>query len=195
MAKRKPETTPAAPAPKATPLTILKVRRTRKHVVIHYRNGDEDHEIKSRDNPLPAFDQAIAALAPLVCQLVNLPASYVENMRASGITITDGSGNEQVTVVAAKSLDDANGPFNIATPLRLMDLPEAEGSYSPPLGADQVALIDEVVEQAKQYILGNRAQGQIEWKDDKKGDVDETDDDAQGELVEMNEAEVAVASR
>lgn len=179
MAKKKTETPPAAPAPKATPLTILKVRRTRKHVVIEYRNGDEDHKLKSRDNPLPAFDNAIAALAPLVCQLIKVPATYVENMRAVGITITDGSGNEQVMVIAAKSLDDAQGPFNIATPLRLMDLPEAEGSYTPPLGADQVALIDEVVEQAKAYILGNRAQGQIEFK---KDDADEDEDDATAPL-------------
>lgn len=185
MAKKKTDTPPAAPAPKATPLTILKVRRTRKHVVIEYRNGDEDHKLKSRDNPLPAFDNAIAALAPLVCQLIKVPATYVENMRAVGITIADG-GNEQVTVIAAKSLDDAQGPFNIATPLRLMDLPEAEGSYTPPLDAKQVALIDEVVEQAKAYILGNRAQGQIEFKKD-----DEDEDDA----TEPLEFEAAAAAQ
>jgi hypothetical protein len=188
MAKRSPKTeTPPAAAPKATPLTILKVRRTRKHVVISYRNGEEEHTLRSRDNPLPAFDHAIAALAPLVCTLVKVPATYVENLRAIGLTITDGSGNEQVMIIAQKSLDDANGPFNIATPLRLMDVPEAEGSYSPPLGEDQVALIDEVVEQAKAYVMGERAQGQIEFnKED--GDTDEDDesvDAEQGELVEM----------
>ncbi len=40
MAKKKsdpaPETPAAPPSPKPTPLTILKVRRTRKHVVIEY---------------------------------------------------------------------------------------------------------------------------------------------------------------
>jgi hypothetical protein len=190
MAKRstKSETPPpAAPAPKATPLTILKVRRTRKHVVIEYRNGDEDHKLKSRDKPLPVFDNAVAALAPLVCELLHLPKTYVENMRAVGVTITDTSGNEQVTVIAAKSIDDAQGPFNIATPLRLMDLPEAEGSYTPPLGANQVGLIDEVVEQAKQYILGQRAQGQIEFKEEDADDETE-DDPNQGKLVTMEAA-------
>ncbi len=195
MAKKKPtapatDSTPPPAAPptvKATPLTILKVRRTRKHVAISYRNGEETHDIKSRDNPLPALDHAIGALAPLVCTLIHVPQTYVENLRPIGITITDSSGNEQVTVIAQKSLDDANAPFNIATPLRLMDLPEAEGSYSPPLGADQVGLIDEVVEQAKEYIRGNRAQGQIEFKED-DADEDDDSDPNQGELVEMNEA-------
>jgi hypothetical protein len=189
--KAGPATPPAAPAPKATPLTILKVRRTRKHVVIRYRNGNDTHNIECSDMPLPAFDNAIAALAPLVCELIKVPASYVENMRAVGLTITDGSGNEQVTIIAAKSLDDANGPLNIATPLRLMDLPEAEGSYSQPLGANQVALIDEVVEQAKAYVLGERAQGQIEFK---KEDEDADDDDADTAPLEF-EHESAAAAR
>lgn len=191
MAKRKNKTPePAATAPKATPLTILKVRRTRKHVAISYRNGEETHDIKSRDNPMPAFDKAIAALAPLVCELIQVPTTYVENMRAVGITISDGSGNEQVTVIAAKSLPDSNGPLNIATPLRLMDLPEAEGSYSPPLTQKQVALVDEVVEQAKEYVRGNRAQGQIEFKEE-DGDADEDDETAPLEF----EHEAAAAAK
>lgn len=198
MAKKKPTPAtppPAAPPPKATPLTILKVRRTRKHVAISYRNGDEEHNLKSRDNPMPGFDNAIAALAPLVCQLLHLPATYVENMRPVGVTITDTSGNEQVCIVAQKSLDDANGPFNIATPLRLMDIPEAEGSYSPPLGADQVGLIDEVVEQAKAYILGERAQGQIEFKKDDEDGGGDDEDENQGELVDITDETAKTAER
>jgi len=175
--------TPPPAAPKATPLTILKVRRTRKHVLISYRNGHEEHpNFKSSDMPLPAFDQAISALAPLVCELLHLPEKYVENMRAIGVTIADGSGNEMVTVIAQKSLDDANGPFNIATPLRLMETPTVEGSYSPPLTSKQADLVDEVIEQAKQYILGNRAQGQIEFKGE-EDEAEEDEDPNQGELA------------
>lgn len=172
---------------KSPSLTILKVRRTRKHVLISYRNGDEDHLLKSRDNPLPAFDQAITALAPLVCELVHLPEKYVENMRAVGVTVSDASGNDMVTVIAQKSLDDANGPFTIATPLRLMDTPTEEGSYSPPLSAKQAALINEVVEQAKEYIRGNRAQGQIQLNDDDDGSEDGEESDPNSGQTEMDE--------
>lgn len=148
--------------PKApTALTILKVRRTRKHVVIHYRNGENDHNIKCRDNPLPAFDAAISALAPLVIELLALPSTYVENLKATGITISDASGNDQVCVVAQKSLPDANGPFNIC---------------SPPLTGKQVDLIDEVVEQAKLYVRGDRAQGQIAFDDGEEGADDGSGD-------------------
>jgi hypothetical protein len=166
-----------------TALTILKVRRTRKHVVIHYRNGENDHNIKCRDNPLPAFDKAVSALAPLVIELLHLPSAYIENLKATGITISDASGNDQVCVVAQKSLVDAAAPFNICTPLRLMDLPEKPGSVStPPLTDAQVELVDEVVEQAKAYIKGDRAQGQIAFDDGEKGA-----DDGSGEVAPAGE--------
>jgi len=173
-----------------TSLTILKVRRTRKHVVIHYRNGEEDHQTRSRDNPLPAFDAAVSALVPLVCTLLHLPQEYAMNMKATGLTISDGSGNEMVTIVAQKSLDDANGPFNIATPLRLMDLPTEEGAYSPPLSEAQAGLVDEVIEQAKAYNLGNRAQGQIPLENGEDEESDDPDADkpaalAEDRLIEM----------
>lgn len=159
----------------ASSLTILKVRRTRKHIVIGYRNGvDEYPGVKFRENPLPAFDAAIAALTPLVCELLLLPATYVENMKATGLTIADPDGNEQVCIVAQKSLPDAAGPFNIATPLRFVNAPQTEGSFTPALKAEQVALIDEVIEQAKAYVRGERAQGVIKFEggedDDDAGD-------------------------
>src|SRR4051812_44477572 len=129
--------------PKEAPknIRIQKVRRTRKSIAIDYKLGDEDHSLTSHDMPLPAFLSALDALPPLVCDLLELPAGYVKDMKAGGITLTDGE-NQQVTIVAAKSLEDFNSPFNIATPLRFMDLPEKEGTFSPKLSDKQVALID-----------------------------------------------------
>jgi hypothetical protein len=160
--------------PKRTQLRILKVRRSRRSITIDYKNGDEQHTITSRDNPLPSFGKALDALPPLVCELLGLPASYVENMKSNGLTFTDGD-NEQVTIIAAKSLADANSPFNIATPLRFLDLPKKEGSYTPALTDKQVDLVREVEEQAKEYVRGNRAQGQIVFEgDEEDGDESET---------------------
>lgn len=172
--------------PKKTQLRILKVRRSRKAITIHWKNGDDLHDITSRDNPLPAFLKSLDALPPLVCQIVALPEAYTENMRVNGLTFTDGE-NEQVTIVAAKSLSDANGPFNIATPLRFMDLPEKEGSYSPALTEKQVALIDEVVEQAKAYVLGKRAQGQLALDETQAEEGEEGEGD--GKVVKLDPAQ------
>lgn len=147
---------------KTTSLRIIKVRRTRKSIKIHYRNGDEEHEITSRDMPLPSFVAALDSLQPVVLAICGLPAEYAENLVVSGFTLTDKG---MVTFQAKKSLPEASGPFNIATPLRFMDHPEEEGTYTPALDAQSVELIEEAEEQAKAYIKGDRAQGQLPLPD------------------------------
>lgn len=178
----------------ASSLTILKVRRTRKHIVIGYRNGvDEYPGVKFRENPMPAFDAAIAALTPLVCELLLLPQTYTENMKATGLTIADPDGNEQVCVVAQKSLPDAAGPFNIATPLRFVNAPQTEGSFTPALSANQVALIDEVIEQAKAYVRGERAQGIIKFEGD-EGEDEDGDEGAESAQDKTDDLDLPLAA-
>ncbi len=164
--------------PAATALVIVKVRRTRRHVVIHYTNGEEDHQLKSRDNPLPELDRAIAALAPIVLNVLHLPESYgVDNFKCTGLTVSDAGGNAQVTLVAQKQLPECNGPLNLATPLRLLDEPIAEGAVGKPLNDEQAEAVQEVIEQAKAYVRGDRAQGQIPLEDDDGGEDDPADNE------------------
>lgn len=166
-----------------TTLRIIKVRRSRKSITIHYRNGDEDHEITSRDMPLPAFVSSLDALVPVVLSICGLQDGYAENLTVSGFTLTDKG---MVTLQAKKSLPDASGPLNIATPLRFLDLPKQEGSYTPPLTDIQAQLINDAEEEAKSYVKGDRAQGQLplEKSDD---DAPEGDDNVeQGEFAGDN---------
>lgn len=157
-----------------TSLRILKVKRTRTHIFIDYQADNEERTLKSRDNPLPAFVKAFDALPPLVCQIVGLPEDYTNKMTVTGVTLCDAGGNEHVMLTAKKELPDNNRPFNIITPLRLTDQPQEEGSYSPPLSDKQVALVQELIDEAAAYIKGDRAQGQIDFQ---KGADDEEDDD------------------
>ncbi|MBS0328260.1 MAG: hypothetical protein JSR30_00275 [Proteobacteria bacterium] len=152
-----------ATKPKPTSLRITKVRRTRKTIFIAYKNGDEEHDLTSRDNPLPAFTKALDALVAVVLSVCHFPEGYGENMTASGLTLTEKG---MVTIQAKKSLPDAAGPLNIATPLRFLEHPKEEGSYSPSLTDEQVDAISEVEEQAKAYVKGDRAQGQIKFEEE-----------------------------
>ncbi len=155
-------------------LTIHKVRITRRHVIIKYSNNSAEIEMTENECPLPSFKTAVENLVPLVLQICHLPETYNEGMRASGLTLT---AKGLVTIQASKSFDDASSPLNIATPLRFLDLPEEEGTYSPALTVEQVALVDSVIEEAKQYILGNRAQGTLPLEEDE----DPLDPDVTGE--------------
>jgi hypothetical protein len=168
----------------ASSLAILKVRRTRSHVIISYRNGDEEHpNVRYRDNPLPAFDRAITALAPIVLEVLHLPPTYgTENFKCTGLTVSDSGGNVQVTLVAQKQLPECNGPLNLATPLRLLDEPIAEGAVGKPLNDVQADAVNEVIEQAKAYVRGERAQGQIPLEDaegEDEGDPADNEDTAE----------------
>lgn len=166
---------------KPTSIRITKVRVTRKQIFISYHNGDEELTIKSRDNPLPSFTKAVTELVPLILAICHLPPAYGENMRATGFTLTDKG---MVTLQAAKSFDDAGSPLNIATPLRFLELPSEEGSYTPPLTEKQADLVVTVEEEAKDYVLGKRAQGQIVFDGDDDDDAEDDDkEDAPGQAV------------
>ena len=147
-------------------MEIRKVRLKRRVVLIDYENEGEHHTISSRDNPLPSFVKSVENLATLVLDLVHLPSDYIHGLSPQGITLVSRQGTELVAVVATKELNDCSSPFNITTPLRFLSVPEEEGTYSPPLKDAQVDLINEVVREAKNYVGGQRAQGQLPLGDD-----------------------------
>lgn len=166
---------PSVPHPSA--ITIKKVRRTRTHVFIAYSHANEDGTVKSRENPLPAFNAALDSLAPLVCAICAFPPGYSDRMTIGGLTLAGTVDAQLVTIVAKKDLPDNNRPFNIATPLRLLFAPEPVEGAAPepgpkaiPLPKDAVGLIDIVIAQAKRYVAGERAQGLINFDAGAEGD-------------------------
>lgn len=156
---------------------IQKVRLKRRAVEISYENNGEEHNITSRDMPLPAFVRAVENLASLVLDVLHLPSEYQKGLKPTGITVTEKQNTHLVAVIAQKELTDCNSPFNIVTPLRFLSVPEEEGSYSPPLTEKQAALVDAVIREAKEYVKGNRAQGQLPLN----GEDDMTDEEGEEE--------------
>lgn len=142
-------------------MEIKKVRITRKSVVIDYHNEGEEHGITAHDAPLPSFVKAIENLAPVVLALLGLPSDYIHGLSPVGITLTEKLGSWQVSIHATKELSDTSDPFSLATPPRFLAVPTEEGSYSPPLSDAHVDLINEVINEAKAYVGGQRAQGQL----------------------------------
>lgn len=172
-------------AKKSTTLRILSVKRTRQRIFVSYHNGDDVLTVNSRDNPLPAFTKSLDALTPLVCSICHFPDDYAEGIKAKGLSIAQAKGDlELVTLMAEKHLPDSNGPLNIATPLRLLDKPEKAGS-SVPLSDHDIGLVEEVVEQAKAYVLGNRAQGKLSLEDDGEKPDDKNSED--GDVLDFSE--------
>ena len=140
-------------------LNIRKIRRSSKKLSFTYLNGEEEHAAAYKDNPLPSFGPSLDALAPLVCELCELPKDYKDGLTVSGLTLCESGKVECVTIVAKKEIAGNSRPFNIATPLIPIDQPEeGEGSH---LTIAQAILVETAVEEARKYIRGERSQGQM----------------------------------
>ena len=140
-------------------LNIRKIRRSSKKLSFTYLNGEEEHAAAYKDNPLPSFGPSLDALAPLVCELCELPKDYKDGLTVSGLTLCESGKVECVTIVAKKEIAGNSRPFNIATPLIPIDQPEeGEGSH---LTIAQAILVETALEEARKYIRGERSQGQM----------------------------------
>lgn len=161
-------------------ITIHKVKRTRRFIFVAYDKGDEVLTLRSNDNPLPAFVTALDALSPLVAQVCHFPEDYCDvDLRVMEVLLGSQGGSRTVSIGAQKSLDDASKAFKIVTPPRLLEHPTQGGSYTPALADHDKEKIEEVIAQAKAYLAGDRAQGQLPLGDDD----DEKDDDDKVELL------------
>ncbi len=187
MAKKKeklPEQPPKAEKPKA--IEIVSVKRTRKTIEIHWRQGDSKFDLNERDNPLPAFAHAMDDLASLVPTICHLPAKYAESgLRVVSFKMGEQGGAETVTLICRKDIDDAAKEFAFTTPARLLAHPATPGKYTPKLDDEDGERVHAAIEQAKLYVRGERAQGQIVFEDN-DGDEDGGEDDPkQGQLIDL----------
>jgi hypothetical protein len=173
-----------AKTPAAKAIDIKSVQRTRKTICIHWAQGDGTFDLDERDNPLPSFPKAFDALTPLVATILHLPAAWAaENLRVIGLIMGEQGGAQTVSLVCRKSLSDASKEFPFKTPPRLLSHPTEPGSYTPPLTEADAGLVDEAVEQAKLYVRGDRAQGQIAFEDDKGADDGSGDVEPKGDAT------------
>lgn len=140
-------------------IVIKKIKRTRRKLLIAWHNGTEDLSVNSTENALPEFHAALDALASLTCEVCAWQSDYAANMRVMGVTMGMQGEADTVSILAQKSLVDAGKALNIATPPRLLAHPTEPGSYTPPLTEAQAELVWSLIEAAKDYAKGNRAQG------------------------------------
>ena len=176
------------PVEKPKPIEIVSVKRTRRTIDISWKQGDASFDLSERDNPLPDFSTAMDALAPIVAVICHLPKAYGESgLRVVGFKMGEQSGADTVSLHVRKDIDDAAKEFAFTTPARLLQHPTTPGKYTPPLAQDDADLVRDAIEQAKLYVQGHRAQGQIAFEtDDGEGDDGSGEEDPkQGELIPM----------
>ena len=164
-------------------LNIRKIRRSSKKLSFVFLNGEEEHSASYKDNPLPTFGPSLDALAPLVCDLCELPRDYIAGLTVSGLTLCESGKVECVTIVAKKEIAGNSRPFNIATPLIPIDQPEeGEGSH---LTIAQAILVETALEEARKYIRGERSQGQMKLTPEATTEVVDEDEPETDNMIQL----------
>jgi len=180
-------------AAKAKSIEITKSTRTKSRIVIDYTQGEGAFELDERDNPLPAFNKAFEALPALVMEICHLPETWLPNLRVIGFEMGSQGGGATVSLICRKSFDDAAKELQFKTPPRFLEHPTEPGSYTPALPEKLANLVWEAVEQSKEYVKGNRAQGQLPLGSDDDEDGDEDPHSNVTPLPGMEESPGAVA--
>lgn len=156
----------AAPKEKPKEIVITAVRNLRKSLRIEWLEGSDEVGRNFHDNPLPSFYKALAALTPHVCSLCELPAGDAKKIEATGITVRARGENNLALVVARKKIRKGKRVFNISTPLLAM-YEDAEAKGADHMESDEAKAIEKVIAEAKKYLRGERAQGQIAFEEEK----------------------------
>lgn len=165
-------------------IQITRLTKTRRFIQISYMHGDEKLTIKSNENPLPEFGQAIDALQPLVCHIMQLEGTYCEGLIIIGASIGSLRDARTISIHAKKSLAQSTKLMKLDTPPVLLEAPKTEGVVTPPLDTMQVMLVDTLVEEAKRYVRGERAQGVLSIGED-EDEGDDFSDEALGQSSEV----------
>ena len=119
----------------------------------------DEHSMTSMDAPAPDFLNALAALVPHALGICELPTSYGDQMRVSGVSFSYSGDNDDMgaVITAQKKLLESNSPLVINTPHN-MSLSETGKNL---LTVDCVKALEALQDAALSYVDGERAQMDI----------------------------------
>ena len=159
--------------PKTEEVIVQSIRTNGRAITCKWTQGGDSYAVTFHDNPLPSFNKALAALAPHVCSLCELPAKDADKVETTGVTIVPlGEDNEQALITAKKKIRNGKRVFNISTPLLAMwPAADADKKGTDAMDDDEAKAITKFAAEGKKYIIGDRAQGKLAIE---KEDEDET---------------------
>jgi hypothetical protein len=143
-------------------------------IEIHYEESDAELKASiilpanDKNMPTPEFKNALLELAPAVCEICEYDRKESPTITVKGISIAyKGEEKEKVmgvVITAMKKLLKTKASMLINTPY----LPEIAKGGAAKLSPEAVTQVSEVIEHARLYLSGIRAQTQMEFKDEKQ---------------------------
>lgn len=145
-------------------MKFLKIIRDDEFIRLRFVTDDgilarEEQEITSHEAPLKPFDDALQALAPIACNILELGKGYDEGMTVRSLRIKrTKSGTRSVSIGFEKKLNAVDNPHRLATPLFNIDAPSENEQGVRECSEKQAKLIDDFLTEAEKYQSGDRMQ-------------------------------------
>lgn len=147
-------------------MILTKVKRKGVSTSVHWTTlsanqlTTTEHSITSAEDPEPEFLTALDALKVHVLDVLELPESYGEGLRITGVSLSyDAEDRMGVVVTCLKDLDGTNAPLVLNTPY--LPEPNFDQPDQPAMNDEFVEAIDEVKKWAKRFTEGKRAQAEL----------------------------------
>ncbi|MCF7839775.1 MAG: hypothetical protein K9N22_03260 [Candidatus Marinimicrobia bacterium] len=142
-----------------------KIRYKDNQVILTYEDetphGNDKYTMESFDEPAPEFKKALSGLAPHVIDICELSNESPDNISVLGVSLSDTDGITGVTITALKNLVRSNAPLVLNTPHKPYESYTKDGDDSNCLTDDQIDAVETLVEAARDYLRGKRAQGDL----------------------------------
>ena len=142
-----------------------KIRNKDDQVILVYEDetphGNDKYTMESFDEPAPEFKKALNGLAQHVIDICELSDEAPDNFNVKGISLSDTDGITGVTITALKQLVHSNAPLVLNTPHKPFEPYTEGGDTSNCLTSDQIEAVEKLIEAARDYLRGKRAQGDL----------------------------------
>lgn len=131
---------------------------------------EEEQAITTHEAPLPELDEALAALVPVVCEVMGFQKAYREGMNVYRLQVsTTKNGTRAVCLRFKKALDTIGGQLHPgSTPFFKIDPPGDGESGKLEVKPESAELVKRAIREAERYSNGERSQKLLNFDDAKK---------------------------
>jgi hypothetical protein len=166
---------------------ITKIKSSKGRIFIAYSDksgtNEDEFTLNCLDEPLDSFRKAMADLKPHVQEWLEIEQpEWCEDLVIKGVSFSWTDGIMGAVITCEKPLTYAQSPLNLNTPHKPQH-PYSDGddeALEYCLKDECVFALEKLIEEAKKYINGERAQGQLFGGDDElEGDIDLSEQEMQ----------------
>lgn len=146
-------------------MKFTKIKWDGKRVELHWteKRGpttDVDQVLKSFDQPSPKFRAVFTNFASIVVQFLELPESWLTELRVTGLSTNEeeGDGRAGLVITSVKNVEGANSPLVLNTPHLREAVKGDEMERDGFMTSEMMEAMSDAWNAAEAYLKGEREQ-------------------------------------